>query len=102
MNNDFIIWGLLALALFAANLPFINNRLYFFKAAATGKKKSVFIRLLELIVLYFVVGLVGLLLENKVNGQIHPQDWEFYAITFFMFLVFALPGFIYRYTFEKE
>ena len=101
MNNDLVVWGLLLLALFAANLPFINNRLFFFKLVKKGEKKPVYIRLLELIVLYFIVGLLGMFLENKVNGQIHAQDWEFYAVTFFMFLVLAMPGFIYRYSFQK-
>lgn len=101
MNNDLVIWGLLLLALFSANLPFLSNRLYLLKAIKAGERKSVFIRLLELIVLYFIVGLLGMLFENKVNGQIHGQEWEFYAVTFFMFLVFAVPGFIYRYTFNK-
>ena len=101
MNNDLVVWGLLVLALFAANLPFLNNRLFFFKLVKNGEKKPVYIRLLELIVLYFIVGLLGMFLENKVNGQIHAQDWEFYAVTFFMFLVLAMPGFIYRYSFQK-
>ncbi|MDH5392212.1 MAG: DUF2818 family protein [Gammaproteobacteria bacterium] len=101
MNNDFIIWSLLALALVAANAPFINNRLFFFFVLDAGAEKKAGYRLLEVLVLYFVVGLIGLLLESKINGQIHAQDWEFYAVTFFMFLVFAVPGFIYRYTFHK-
>lgn len=102
MNNDLVIWGLLLLALFSANVPFLNNRLYFFKPVGIGKEKQTWVRFLELIVLYFIVGLVGLVLENKINGQIHPQDWEFYAITFFMFLVFAVPGFIFQYTYKKR
>ena len=101
MNNDFVIWGLLLLALFAANLPFLNNRMFLFKVIVAGEKKPIWIRLSELIILYFVIGLIGRLFENKLNGQMHAQDWEFYAVTFFMFLVFAVPGFIYRYTFHK-
>jgi len=101
MNNDVLVWGLLLLALFSANLPFINNRLYLIRIPAAGAKKPVWLRLLELVVLYFVIGAIGLLFEHKLNGQIHAQDWEFYAITFFMFVVFAFPGFIYRYTFQK-
>ncbi|MFM8233034.1 MAG: DUF2818 family protein [Candidatus Methylopumilus sp.] len=26
----------------------------------------------------------------------HPQDWEFYTVTFFLFLVFSFPGFILK------
>lgn len=101
MNNDFIVWGLLAVALILANWPFISNRMYLVKQIEEGKKKPVYIRLIEWLVLYFVVGLLALVIENKMNGQIHTQDWEFYAVTVFMFMVLALPGFIYRYTFLK-
>ena len=101
MNNDFIVWGLLAVALVLANWPFLSNRMYLVKQIELGKKKPVYIRLIEWLVLYFVVGLLAFVLEDKLNGQNHPQDWEFYAVTAFMFMVLALPGFIYRYTFLK-
>ena len=102
MNNDSVIWGLLLLALLSANVPFLNNRLYFIKRIEVGSVKPTWMRFVELIVLYFIVGLIGLALENKINGQIHPQEWEFYAITFVMFVVFAVPGFIYQYTYKKQ
>jgi hypothetical protein len=54
-------------------------------------------RWVEWLSFYFVAGALALGMENKLNGDIYPQDWEFYAVTFFLFLVFALPGFIYRY-----
>ena len=41
MNNDFVIWGLLLLALVAANAPFLSNRLYLIKQVEEGLKKSV-------------------------------------------------------------
>ena len=34
--------------------------------------------------------------EKKSIGNVHSQDWEFYAVTFFLFLVFSFPGFIYK------
>jgi hypothetical protein len=34
-----------------------------------------------------------------MTGQLHTQDWEFYATSFCLFIVFALPGFIYRHDF---
>lgn len=90
---------LLAIALIAANLPFLFERLFFVKLLASGKHLGW--RLLELVVLYFLVGGIGLLLEKK-GGEIHPQNWEFYAITASLFLVFAFPGFIYRYLWRKK
>jgi len=63
--------------------------------------KSLAIRLAELVLLYFVVGGVGLLLENRM-GQIAPQRWEFFAITGALFLTFAFPGFVWRYLYKRR
>jgi hypothetical protein len=52
--------------------------------------------LFELIVLYFTVGAIALYAETTTLGQTSPQGWEFYAVTFSLFLVFAFPGFIYK------
>ncbi len=82
------------LALLAANGPFITQRLFGVLRLAQGK--SLFVRLLELVALYFVVGGIGLLLEQRL-GQIAPQKWEFYAITATAFITFAFPGFVWRY-----
>jgi hypothetical protein len=54
------------------------------------------VRLLELFVLYFVVGGLARLLESRI-GNAFPQTWEFYAITACMFVVLAFPGFVLRY-----
>lgn len=91
---------LLLVAFVAANLPFLLERIFFIIKPKTGSKNVAW-RLLELLVLYFVVGGIGLLLENKL-GQIHSQNWEFYAITGALFVVFAYPGFVYRYLWRRR
>ena len=58
--------------------------------------KHFVVRLLELFVLYFVVGGLAYLLESRI-GNVFPQTWEFYAITGCVFVVFAFPGFVLRY-----
>jgi hypothetical protein len=35
-------------------------------------------------------------IEKQTLGNIHEQGWEFYIITFFLFLVFSFPGFVYK------
>jgi Protein of unknown function (DUF2818) len=82
------------LALLAANWPFLTQRL--FGVVRLKEGKSLLIRLFELIILYFVIGGIGLLLEQRL-GQIAPQKWEFYAITATAFITFAFPGFVWRY-----
>jgi hypothetical protein len=88
------VWLVIVLAFCAANLPFLSQRLLGLVPVAGGKNLGV--RIGELVVLYFVVGGVGLLLE-KHAGQIAPQRWEFYAITGALFITFAFPGFVWRY-----
>ncbi len=115
-------WLVLAVAVAAANLPFANERLFGFlplpqgrggKASPTGdspssasssspspaapaRTKSFFARLLELLVLYFIVGALAYALEAGI-GNVFAQGWEFYAITGCLFLVLAFPGFVLRY-----
>lgn len=95
MSQGVSIWAVILLALAAANLPFLNERLFAVVPLAGGGK-SLAVRLAELVLLYFVVGGVGLLLEQRV-GRIAPQGWEFYAVTGSLFVVLAFPGFIWRY-----
>lgn len=94
MSLSFSIWLVIALALAGANLPFLTQRL--FGLIALRAPKSLGLRLGELLVLYVLVGGVGLLLEKRA-GQIAPQGWEFYAVTGALFVTLAFPGFVWRY-----
>lgn len=91
---------LLLLALLAANLPWFSERLFYI-IPLKSQPKAIGWSLLELIVLYFVVGAIAMMVEKGSVGQIAPQRWEFYAITFSLFVVFAFPGFVYRYLWRK-
>jgi len=89
------VWVVLLVALVAANLPFLNERLFAVVPMA-APHKSLAVRLAELVALYFVAGGIGLLFESRA-GQIVPQGWEFYAVTGALFIVLAFPGFTWRY-----
>ncbi len=88
------IWLVIFVAVIAANMPFVAQR--FLMVFQLKAPKTLSIRLLELVIFYFIAGGLGLLLENR-TGQIAPQGWEFYAITGALFITLAFPGFIYRY-----
>jgi Protein of unknown function (DUF2818) len=88
------IWLVIFVAVVAANMPFVAQR--FLMVFQLKAPKTLGIRLLELVIFYFIAGGLGLLLENRA-GQIAPQGWEFYAITGALFITLAFPGFIYRY-----
>jgi ABC-type Na+ efflux pump permease subunit len=91
-------WLVIAVAIAFANLPFLNEALFGFipLPLAGARAKPFVVRLAELILLYFAVGLLAYALEARI-GNVFPQTWEFYAITGCMFLVLAFPGFIFRY-----
>lgn len=95
MDVSLSSWFVILLAAFAANMPFINERL--FLLIPIGRPvKPVWIRLLELTLLYLLVRGVAYLLEARV-GNAFSQGWEFYVITICLFLVLAFPGFVLRY-----
>ncbi|MES2946595.1 MAG: DUF2818 family protein [Pseudomonadota bacterium] len=99
MSQTGSVWLLVLLAFLTANLPFVNARLLL--VFALKSPKNLALRLGELVVWYFLTGLLGLLLEQRL-GQIAPQGWEFYAITGALFITFAFPGFTWRYLFKHR
>lgn len=96
MNLDISIGFLIASAVFLANLPFLNERWLACGPRASAGHKNLLQRVLELVVCYFLSGVLGLVFEQSA-GQVAPQGWEFYAITASLFLTLAFPGFVYRY-----
>ena len=99
MSQTLQIGLVIVLALLAANLPFVSQRVLLLGPPHIAKNLAW--RLLELVLLYFVVGGIGLALEQQA-GQIAPQRWEFYAVTGAMFLTLAFPGFVYRYLLRQR
>lgn len=99
MTQTISIWLIIVAALGAANLPFMSERL--FGVIPLRAPKSIGMRLLELVVLYFATGLLGVLLEKRA-GQVTAQGWEFYAVTGALFITFAFPGFVWRYLMRRR
>jgi hypothetical protein len=94
MNHAAEVWAVLLVAVVAANLPFVNERLF-----VVGPKrvpKALGWRLLELLLLGGLALGFGLLVENQI-GQRQAQKWEFFAAAGCLFLTFAFPGFVWRY-----
>ena len=87
---------LLVLSFIVANLPWFSDKL-FYVIPLKSAHKNVAICLAELIVLYLMMGGIAFYAEKATLGQIAPQGWEFYTVTFCLFLVFSFPGFVYRY-----
>lgn len=104
MNQTLAVWLLIALALVSANLPFLTERVFIVLPCKQGDGTAVkpfWIRLVEVLVYYLIVGALGFTFES-VLGNRFAQTWEFYAITLSLYLVLAYPGFVYRYLFKRH
>jgi hypothetical protein len=100
VSNTVSVWLVIVVAFLAANLPFVNQRLLgVFPLKRANKPLAM--RLAELVLMYFIAGGLGLLLEQRA-GQIAKQTWEFYAVTGALFITFAFPGFIWRYLWKHK
>ncbi len=91
MSAGNVTWLLIAVTVILANLPWCYGR---FLLVIKPDRKKQWMCLLEWLLLYFLAGFLALGVEQKMQGENHAQDWEFYAVTFFLFMVFAFPGFI--------
>ncbi|WP_297808440.1 DUF2818 family protein [uncultured Methylophaga sp.] len=88
------VWLMIALFVLIANLPWIGNRVFFIYPMPL---KPVWVRLVELMVYYFVSLMIGIAFEMRFSGDIYTQQWEFFVTTLSLFLVLAVPGVVYRY-----
>jgi hypothetical protein len=102
MNQSAAVWLLIALAAIAANLPFINERLFavFPIRRFAEHSKPFWVRLFEFLVWFGAIGLVGMLFEGMIGNRF-SQAWEFYVIALTLFVVLAFPGFVFRYLLKR-
>lgn len=100
MSSTVGIIILLVIAFVSANIPWLSER-FLFILTPPKKQKKVWMRLLEWLLLYFLIGAIAMGMEKRFYGQLHVQNWEFYVITAALFMLFALPGVIYRYQLRK-
>lgn len=95
--SDTSVLLLLAISFTVANLPFVFERIFFVRRPPEGRRKALGWSLLELVALYLIIGAIAGVLEVRGHGSLYEQGWAFYVTTFCLFVVFAFPGFTYRY-----
>ena len=101
MDVSLASWLVIALAVAAANLPFLTEKVFGLiplkqREPGVERNKHAFMRVFELLVLYFVVGACAYLLESRI-GNVFTQVKEFYMITVPLFVTLSFPGFVWRY-----
>jgi len=108
MTTSIAISILFIISIIAANIPFLTDKVLL--VFGSNKDKSFWLRFAEWFLMYLVVMAIAIGLETKLNGEAYKpvwefwnfsQNWEFYFITICLFLVFALPGFLYHYDLKK-
>ncbi len=95
MDISLAAWLVIAAAFAAANLPFVNDKV-FALIPTKWRRKPLVIRLVEMAALYLVVGAIGFAIEGQIGSRF-PQTQEFYWIAAGLFIVLGFPGFIVRY-----
>lgn len=104
MNQTLAAWLLIALALVSANLPFLTERVFAvlpWKRGEAAIAKPFWLRMVEVVIFYLIVGALGFAFERSLGNRF-VQKWEFYAVTFSLFLVLGYPGFVYRYLYKRH
>ena len=109
MTSSIAIVILFIITLIAANIPFLTDNAFFI--LKSKNQKSFWFRFSEWFFMYIIVMAIAIGLETKLHGVAYAkvwevwnfaQNWEFYAITLCLFVVFALPGFLYHYDLKKH
>lgn len=90
MSQALYVYLVIGLAFIAANLPFLAFNTF------RNRPTRLPLRLLALLIAYFIIGGIGFAIESHL-GKTTGQGWEFYAITFALFVTLAFPSFVYRY-----
>jgi hypothetical protein len=90
MSQSLYVYLVISLAFVAANLPFLTFNTF------RNRPTSLLLRLIALLMAYFIVGGIGFAIESHL-GKTTGQGWEFYAITFALFVTLSFPSFVYRY-----
>lgn len=108
MTTSIAIPILFIISIIAANIPFLTDKVLLI--FGSNQQKSFWLRFAEWFLMYLIVMAIAIGLETKLYGEAYKpvwefwnfsQNWEFYFITICLFLVFALPGFLYHYDLKK-
>jgi hypothetical protein len=97
MTQNALITGLLLLAIVLANAPFASPRFLLFGLSKTQRPVW---QLFEIVLFYGAFIALARLGEGYF-GQVQTQGWQFYVVSFCLFLSMAFPGFVWRYLLKK-
>ena len=97
MNDS--IGVVLLVGFILASLPMMGERGFFSIPAFKANKKP-WLRMVEFLLAYAVWIVIGRAFEAQA-GQVAKQGWEFYVVTFLLFVIAAFPAFVWRYLWRR-
>lgn len=97
--NMSVLWVIIA-GLILATLPLLGER-SLFAVPILKNPKGAWVRIAEFVIAYALWVAFGRFLEAQA-GQVSKQNWQFYTVTFLMFVVAAFPAFTWRYLWRRS
>ena len=82
-----------------ASLPLMGERSFFSIPFLKFNKKP-WLRIAEFVLAYAIWIAIGKAFEAQA-GQVAKQGWEFFAVTFLLFVIAAFPAFTWRYLWRR-
>ena len=102
MNNQTVaVWLLILLSLAAANLPFVNERLFGLFRLTKLAAKPAWLVVVEVLTYFVLIALLGLAFETTLSNPF-PNGMTLITIGFCIFLVLGFPGFVFRYLLKRK
>jgi undecaprenyl pyrophosphate phosphatase UppP len=102
MNNQTVaVWLLILLAVAAANLPFMNERLFGLFRLKKVAVKPPWLVVVEVLTYFVFTIVIGLVFEKTLSNPF-PNTMTLVTIGFCIFLVLGYPGFVFRYLLKRK
>lgn len=94
-----VLW-VIVVGFVLATLPLLGER-SLLAVPVLKQPKAAWVRVLEFAFAYAIWIAFGRLLEAQA-GQVNQQGWQFYTVTFLLFVVAAFPAFTWRYLWRRS
>jgi hypothetical protein len=102
MNNQTVaVWLLILFALAAANLPFVNERLFGLFRLTKFTVKPPWLVTVEVLAYFVFTAMIGLAFETTLSNPF-ANGMTLVTIGFCIFLVLGYPGFVFRYLLKRK
>ncbi len=97
-----LIYSYAIFVLICANISFLLRLSWLSRLPFLNKANINIARIALWLLLYICVLYLGTLLERHNYGSIYNKPWDFYAITFFGYVILSYPAMVWRYLYHSN